>query len=706
MKQVFRNSSQIVEVVETSTPSYTDDEVLIAVKASLISTGTETVGYASGSMLTRSISSPSKMRVVLNSLQEKGLTSTIHKVKAKMHEHTPMGYSGAGIVVATGHHVHSISVGDSVAYVGSPHAEYVVAGEQMVARIPEGLTFQEAAFGAVACIALHGVRLGEPTLGEKALVVGFGLVGLQVAQFARAAGLEVIGLEPTPFRREMAKKLGFKTVFDPTSEENLVSTLRAMTDGYGVDIVYLCAGLKDSHMTNQMLASCRDKGHVVMIGDMGLHLDRGPLFSKELTFRVSRSYGPGRYETAYQEKGLDYPIGFVRWTIQRNLACFMDLLQRKQIDVQSMITNEFPLEKAKEAYEHLIEPSNNCLSVILNHTEKPLIPPTSLTIRTSGKVKKEGELNIGIIGCGSFAENNLLPHFKTLGATLYGVANKTNQAFSKLKALYAPSILTTSVDELLADDRIDAFIIATQHHLHYPLAKAVIAHGKPLHVEKPLALTFAQSEELAELVHANDVLLTIGFNRRCAPAVQALKQHLESATPSPRQFLYRINAPLLPIDHWLLDPERGGGRLVGEGCHFIDLICYLSGSEEVDVSIGMLGTTSSNSVSQNDFSLNLRFANGDLGTIIYSGQGHESLSKERLEVYAHGRVFVIDDFSPLQAYGVRLAPTKSKQVDKGFAQHLKIFFEAVRGNGSLMTTVKDGLRVAQIIETALAKGLR
>jgi predicted dehydrogenase/threonine dehydrogenase-like Zn-dependent dehydrogenase len=698
MKQLFVNSSQVIEVREVDIPYCGPREALIAVKASLISTGTETAGYDSGGIVSRSLRNPSAIRTVIQSVEQDGISATFRKIKAKSEELTPRGYSGAGVVVKAGREVSGFSVGDRVAYAGAPHAEYVAVGENLLAHMPEGIAFTEAAFGAVACIALHGVRLAEPTLGEKVLVLGLGLIGMLAAQFARACGLEVLCLETNPARRDLALKMGFAHVIDPAAEENLPQTISFFTKGAGADIAYLCAATRESTVTNDVLACCRNRGRVIMIGDMGLDLSRAPLFEKELGFRVSRSYGPGRYEENYESKGLDYPIGYVRWSEQRNLAFFLEALSKKLVRVDPMISAEVPLGNAPDAYRMLVNTKGEMLAVVLAYPDKtPEAPAASPVLRRSRKKASDKTLRIGVIGCGSFAQSNLLPHFQKLGARLYGIANRTSRSFPAIQALYSPEMMATSADALIDDENVDAFIVATRHDLHAKFASAILRKGKPVHVEKPLAMTLEEARAIAALVQETEGLLTIGFNRRFAPSIVTLCSVL-AVSPSPRQFLYRVNAPALPIDHWVLDPEEGGGRLVGEGCHFIDLICYLANSDVIGVSGGMLGSCSPLSMAYDNFSLTLKFANGDLGTICYSGQGNAGFAKERIEVFTGGRVFVIEDFSSLTAYGVRVPQLKSQKADKGFSAHLDNFFNAVRGKCDLLTTVEDGVKVAEIIE--------
>ena len=697
MRQVVLNAEQVAEVIEVDVPQCGPREVLVAVAASLISTGTETAGYDAGGLLARGMRNPSAVRRLVESLRDEGFEATRRKIAAKRREMTALGYSGAGVVVAVGAEVRGTSVGDRVAYAGAPHAEYVAVNEQLIAPVPDGVDFDAAAFGALGCIALHGVRLSEPTLGETAVVVGLGLVGLLAAQLARASGMRVIGIEPIAARRAAAAVVGIETVLDPGAEENLARTVLAHTGGLGADVVLLCAGLKGSAVTNEALGYARDRGRVVMLGDMGLALERGPLFGKELAFRVSRSYGPGRYDPAYERRSLDYPIGYVRWTEGRNLAHLMTMLRDGTLRVAPLVTQRVPVDDAPLAYRRLVDAPRDTIAIVLDYPAKPAEPPRPAPLRRTGVAVRPGQLRVGVIGAGAFVEANLLPHLERLDARLHAVANRSAGSFARLEALYRPTLLTTSTEELLADPAVEAVIIGTRHDSHAGLALAALAAGKPVHVEKPLALTLADAEAVRDEVAERDGLLTIGYNRRHAPLLVRLRQLLASAG-GPRQFLYRVNAPLLPRNHWTLDPVEGGGRLVGEGCHFIDLVCYLAGSEPVEVSGGFLGAAAAASPAQDNVALTLRFANGDLGTVVYSGQGNPGLEKERLEVFTGGKAFVLDDFLRLTAHGATAPPTAPAAPDKGFRGQLANFFDAVRGTAPLVTTAADGVRVAWVID--------
>ncbi|HUF35650.1 MAG TPA: bi-domain-containing oxidoreductase [Gemmatimonadales bacterium] len=697
MKQVFLNPAQVAEVLETDVPRCGPREVLVAAAVSLISTGTETAGYDAGSLLARGVRSPSMVTRLVESLREEGLEATRRKVAAKRADLTPLGYSGAGVVVAVGAEVRGTSPGDRVAYAGAPHAEYVAVNERLVAPMPEGVDFEAAAFGALGCIALHGVRLSEPTLGETAAVVGLGLVGLLAAQCARASGMRVIGIEPIAGRRAAAVALGFGVVLDPSGEESLGRTVLDHTGGIGADVVLLCAGVKDSEVTNQALGYARDRARVVMLGDMGLALDRGPLFGKELDVRVSRSYGPGRYDPAYERKGLDYPIGYVRWTEGRNLVQVLAMLAEGSLAVGPLVTARVPMTEAPAAYRRLVDAPHETIAVVLDYPAKPPEAPRPAPLRRAARAARPGELRIGVIGAGAFVEANLLPHLAGLGARVHAIANRTTAAFARLEALHRPALLTTAPEELLADPAVDAVIVGTRHDTHATLALAALAAGKPVHVEKPLALTLADAEAVRDEAARRDGLLTIGFNRRHAPLVVRLREAL-AGTGGPRQLLYRVNAPPVPLGHWTLDPTEGGGRLVGEGCHFIDLVCYLADSEVTEVRGGFLGAGAGASPAQDNFALTLRFRNGDLATVVYSGQGNAGLEKERLEIFAGGKALVLDDFTRLTGHGLRLPAGAPAGSDKGFRGHLANFLAAVRGTAPLVTTAQDGVRAAAVID--------
>jgi predicted dehydrogenase/threonine dehydrogenase-like Zn-dependent dehydrogenase len=700
VKQVFLNAQQVAEVAEVDVPRCGPREVLVAVAASLISTGTETAGYDAGGVLARGIRQPSAVMRLMRSVRDEGLDATRQKIMAKRAERTPLGYSGAGVVVEVGAEVRGFSPGDRVAYAGAPHAEYVAVNEQLAVAIPESVPFEHAAFGALGCIALHGVRLSEPTLGETVVVVGLGLVGLLAAQCARASGLRVIGIEPIAARREIAAGLGFEVLLDPSAEEDLGRTVLAHTGGFGADVVLLCAGLRGSAVTNEALGYGRDRARIVMVGDMGLALERGPLFGKELNVRVSRSYGPGRYDPAYEGRGLDYPIGYVRWTEGRNLAHVMAMLRDGSLSVVPLLTGRVPVGAAPSAYRRLVDAPQESIAIVLDYANRPVEAPRPAPLRRASVPGRAGQLRIGVIGAGSFVEANLLPHLDRLNARLYAVANRTTAAFSRLEGLYRPVLLTTSPEELLADPEVDAVIIGTRHDSHAALARAALAAGKPVHVEKPLALTLSDAEAVRDEVARRNGLLTIGFNRRHAPLIARLRDAIRGSG-EPRQFLYRVNAPLLPRSHWTLDPVAGGGRLVGEGCHFIDLVCFLAESEPAEVSGGFVGAAANASPAQDSFTLTIRFQNGDLATVVYSGQGNPALEKERLEVFTGGQAFVLDDYARLTGYGVRLQTPRSVPPDKGFRAHLANFLGAVRGEAELVTTAADGVRVAWIIQALL-----
>ncbi|MBU0474995.1 MAG: bi-domain-containing oxidoreductase [Bacteroidetes bacterium] len=696
MKQLFFNSKNKIDIVTVDTPIVGEEDVLIQVKYCAISPGTETEKLNDSGLITRNLKNPSSSKIILQNISQNGITSTIRKVKTKFNEVFPTGYSGAGEVIATGKNVQFYTKGDRVAYAGAPHAEMITVKENLLSKIPASVSYQEAAYGAIGCIALHGVRISTPSLGETCIVVGLGLVGLIVAQFARSNGLNVICVEPNSKRRDVAIKLGFKNVINSNNESDYVNVVLNETNGNGVDIVFLCANIKgNDSIINNYFALCRDKARVILVGVMPLNLDRNILFSKELKFMVSRSYGPGRYEKKYEEKGFDYPIGYVRWTEQRNLEFFLNAIDSKKINVDSLISQIVDFNDAQLAYNYLFLESSNYLSILLKCGELKQKKKYDKPLVTSRQKSSDKSLKIGIIGCGSFVQNNLLPNFKKLNASLYGVANKSQKNFQYLKTNYKPSILTNNYKELIHNSNIDAFIIGTRHNLHSELAIEILRCNKPVHVEKPLALTIKDTFKVADEIKKSNGLLTIGYNRRFSPLIQTLLNNL-SKIRGTKHILYRINSQILPEGHWTLDPVEGGGRLIGEGCHFIDLICYISGSEVREVSAKFISSDNKSVISRDNYTITLKFENGDLGTIFYSGQGNSSLPKELLEIYVGGNTFVIDDFKELKTFGYGKS-LKFNKAEKGFTEQLNNFFNAVRAKEDLVTTISDEIRVAEII---------
>jgi predicted dehydrogenase/threonine dehydrogenase-like Zn-dependent dehydrogenase len=706
MKQLFLNASQIAVIADAPAPTPGPREILVRTVASAVSPGTETAGYGAGSPVARGVTDPSVLRRVGKMVAETGFSQTIKTIEAKLASLTPRGYSGAGVVVAVGSDVAGYREGDRVAFMGAPHAQFVAVRERLVARIPDGVAYEEAAFGALACIALHGVRLGGATVGECVVVAGLGILGQLAAQFSRLGGATVVAADPAEVRADAARALGIPLVLSDLSDGLVARMVDDVTARRGADVLLLCASTKNRDAVNGYLNCCRDQARVVVIGDVSLDLDRGPLFRRELSLRVSRSYGPGRYDPAYEEAGHDYPAGFVRWTEQRNLEFYLQALREGNISVRALITDTVPFAEAPSVYNALASGSAEKLGVVLAYDADFPVDASTAPVATSALIQRSRAktgaagmpVRLGVIGAGAFARSNLLPHCGPLGARVSAIANRTGVAFAELRSLYSPEVLTTNPAEVLNRADLDAVIIATQHDSHADLALRALARGLAVHVEKPMSLTLLDAERIRDAVVQYGGLLTIGYNRRFSVLTDELRDAVATSGPG-RQYLYRINAPPPPPGHWTIHPRIGGGRLVGEGCHFIDLVRYLAQSEVESVDYAEVDAPLDSGLRGDSWSLTMRFSNGDIGTIVYSGRGSVQLPKERLEVFAGGWSAVLDNFLALRFFG-RSGGRVLRTSDKGFRAQLKNFLGALRGAESLRTDVSDGLAVARIIELA------
>lgn len=702
MKQVLVKGGK-VQTEEVPPPAVSPGMVLVRVRRSLISSGTEssfvsdsgTAGY-----VLKKARDPLNVDKMKRKLASVGVRGTWDLVKSKLFEFQAPGYSTAGVVVALGEGVPGLCIGDTVACAGvgyATHAEYNLVPHALVTPMPDGVDFEDAAFVALGAIALQGVRQIQPTLGETVVVLGLGLLGQLAAQIARAAGCHVIGCDPVEARRVLALELGAEAVCDPAG---LDDTVRQWTGGYGADAVILCAAAKGSEVTNQALAICRQKGRVAVIGAVGMDLQRDALYAKELDFRLSFSYGPGRNQPGYEEKGLDYPIGYVRWTEGRNMAEFLRLIAGGRVQVKPLVGAVHPVAEAQAAYDAALQGGAIAAQIDYGAEEAPAAPRAySLNLRAKAR---DGEVGVAVIGAGNFATAYHLPNLARIpGARVEAVVNRTGskakQAADKAGARYC----TTDYREVLADDRVNAVVITTRHHLHKELCLAAAAAGKHIFVEKPLALTVPDCEEIAAAVEQAGVLLTVGFNRRFSPYAAALKAALPA--DGPRVILYRVNAGLLPLNHWASDPEEGGGRILGEGVHFYDFCAWLAGSDPVSIHAERIGSGNAQVLAEDNISAVLRFANGSTATILYTSLGHAALGKERIEVFAGGGTAVLEDYRSLTLHGLRGAATKNGTEDKGQFGILENFLHAIQGKAPLGVTAADGLRATRIAAEVLRK---
>ena len=689
--------------------------VTIRTSLSLVSIGTERmlIEFGKAGLLAKARHQPEKVRQVVDKVRTDGLVATLEAVRAKLDQPMPMGYCNVGTVLELGRDVVGLRIGDRVASNGK-HAEIVSVPRNLCARVPDCVSDEAASFTVLGAIALQGLRLAAPTLGEAVVVTGLGLIGLIAVQLLRAQGCRVLGLDFEADRLELARQFGAEVV-DLKSGADPVAAAQAFSRGRGVDAVIITASTQSNEPVHQAAQMCRKRGRIVLVGVVGLELSRADFFEKELTFQVSCSYGPGRHDTQYEEQGHDYPVGFVRWTAQRNFEAVLDMLAAGSLNVEPLISHRFPFERAPEAYE-LIARSAPCLGVVLQYPAdtRPLEEVMRRTVRVNPEVARAATTPsravMGFIGAGNYAGQILIPAFRRAGAILRTVAS--NQGVSSVHAARKNGIelATTDTQALLADGEINAVVIATRHNTHASYVIEALSAGKHVFVEKPLALTL---EELSTIVTARETartaagespLVMVGFNRRFAPQVVKIKSLL-AGRPGLKSFVMTVNAGAIPPEHWTQDRAVGGGRILGEACHFIDLLRHLAGSRIVNVRAAAMGGETA--IRDDKAHILLEFEDGSTGAIHYLANGHRSFPKERLEVFCDGSILQLENFRRLHGYGWRgFSRMNLWRQDKGQRACAEAFVRAIE-NGTaspipfaeLVEVAESTIAVAEMLRT-------
>ena len=686
-----------MEVVDSPPPGMDKGSVLIATEYSLISSGTERSAVAARggpfSLAKRAISDPALRAKATQRIRNQGVGASFDEVRRRAARSQALGYSAAGRVIAVGADVVAIGTGQRVAAAGADyatHAEIICVPQALVTPVPDGVPSQHAAFTTLGAIALHGLRLSGATIGGSVVVVGLGLVGQLAAQLGAAAGCRVYGVDPSDRRCQRARAAVPDGTFT-TGLSDLSGTIEGDTFGAGVDTVLVTAATSSPALANDALRLLRDRGRLIIVGDVPLHLDRTLMYKAELTVQVSRSYGPGRYDFGYEEGGRDYPIGHVRWTEGRNFAAVLDLMQRRRIDVAPLITGIVPIAEARRAYE-LASDRENHLAVLLSYesgmsgSEPPTVAPRlSLTVpRLHGS-----QLGVAVIGPGAFATSVLAPILSAIPecSVVAVVARRPADARSGAVLLSA-TYGTGDVDEVLADPAVDAVFIATQHDSHADLARRALRAGKHVFLEKPLGLTLDECAGVIDATAESGKLCMLDFNRRFSTHAQILRREVAVLT-SGTTLVYRVNAGPLPRDHWLLDPERGGGRILGEAVHFLDLLCWMFGGAPSEV----VCDTQAVADPMNETVCTLVFPHGRSATLVYSTEGNANTSKELIEVLGGGHTWALDDFRCTRKDGKVLA--KGKQ-NKGHEAALRHFVRAALGHTPLRVTAADGMRATRL----------
>jgi len=694
MKQVLQNvRSGEITVADVPAPHMLAGCVLVRTAASLVSAGTERAAseFARKNLLQKARMRPDLVREVIAKIKRDGLMNTAATVRSRLEQPSTPGYSSAGTVIAVGEAVRDLSIGDRVACAGAGHAvhaEFACVPRLLVARIPSDsvVSFEQAAFTTVGAVALHGVRTADVRLGDVVAVIGLGLLGQLTVQILKSAGCRVLGMDVDPRRAELALRMGANAT--SSSSPAFHELCLQHSSGLGVDAVLITAQTSSNDPLTLAGQIARDRAVVAAVGAVGMEIDRRAFYEKELDLRVPRSYGPGRYDAAYEQRGIDYPIGYVRWTETRNMEAFLRLLAEGRLDLTPLITHRFPVEQAQSAY-NLISSNGSepFLGVLITYPEDAR-EDRRLEFPASGRPSggpRTKSLSVGLLGAGTFATGTLLPAIRqTGGVQLAGVCAASGSHAQHAARRFGFRYCTTDEESILQDPGVNIIVIVTRHHLHARQVLAALGSGKNVFCEKPLCLKPA---ELTEIVEACDKcrnqptpLLMVGFNRRFADLAVQMRNFLRDVQ-EPLALNYRVNAGFVPADHWLNDPEQGGGRILGEVCHFVDFLTFLAGSAPLEVQTQSLAN--SGKYSNDNVVSTLRFANGSRGTISYLANGDKSYSKERIEVFGGGSVAVLEDFRRLELVrqGCKKTLQSGLRADKGHRAEWKAFLETLQNDG-------------------------
>jgi predicted dehydrogenase/threonine dehydrogenase-like Zn-dependent dehydrogenase len=678
MKQLFQSLvTGASDLPEIPSPSVGRCQLLIRSTCSLVSAGTERmlVEFGKSSWFDKARQQPDKVQEVLAKARTDGPFTTLDAVRSKLDQPLPLGYCNVGTVVAVGSGVVGFQVGDRVASNG-PHAELVAVPKQLCALIPSAVSEEAAAFTVLASIGLQGIRLANPTLGETFVVCGLGLIGLLTGQLLAAQGCRVLGLDPDPSKCALAKTLGI-TSLHLASGVDPVAWCLEHTAGIGVDGVLITAATSSSEPVHVAAQACRQRGRIVLVGVTGLELRRDLFYKKELSFKVSCSYGPGRYDPAYEQQGCDYPIGFVRWTEQRNFQAVLHALASGALRTEPLITHRFPIAQAADAYALLSSPEPS-LGILLSYPETADPEQRLIQLPSAAEAVAASQPLLSVIGAGNYASRMLIPAFAKAGASFHTLAASSGIGPVHVGRKFGFRQASTDITALMADPSANSVVIATRHDSHSALVLQALVAGKHVFVEKPLCLT-ADELSAIEAAYTGQVLLMVGFNRRFAPLMLDLQQQL-ARLQGPKAFVYTCNAGAIPADHWSQDPSSGGGRFLGEACHFADLLRHLAASSIDDL---QLMNAVDRKPCPDTFSMQLRFADGSIGTVHYFANGSKAFPKERLEVFAAGKVLQLDNYRKLKAWGIPGFRTRRLlSQDKGQQACCASFLEAIKTGGS------------------------
>ena len=716
MKQILQNNKTgRMTVADVPAPTVQRGRVLVRAAASLISAGTEKMAVDEGkkSLLERARERPELVRQVIERAKNEGVVKTINAVRSKLGSSTALGYSAAGVVVAVGEDVTEFRAGMRVACAGAgyaSHAEVLSVPKNLCVRLPDEVSFEEGAFGTLGAIALQGVRLAEPRLGEAVVVVGLGLLGQITVQLLKANGCRVFGLDLDAAKVSLARELGADAA--AVSDDDAKRAVMEWSRGRGADAVLITAATSSNQPVELAGEISRLKGRVVAVGMVGMDVPRNLYFKRELSLTVSMSYGPGRYDAEYEERGHDYPFAYVRWTENRNIEAFLDLVAAGRVNVARLVTHRFSIEDGERAYQLISgETQEPYLGILLRYdTEREL--ERRIAVRSGAKAGQTAAAaapRVGMIGAGLYAQGMLLPHFKAAGVSFRAITTAGGVTARDIAEKYGFEYCASGADEILSDAEVNLVVVATRHDLHAELARRSLAAGKHVFVEKPLALNDEELDAVLEVAQNSAGRLMVGFNRRFSPLARAAREFF-AGRQSPLSISYRVNAGRLARSHWLQDPVEGGGRIVGEVCHFVDLMHFLTGAVVTRVYAEAVESRNAEAVDEDSVFVTLRFADGSNGAIAYLSEGDKAMPKERVEILGEGKSFVLDDFRSATLYrNGREEATKPRRQDKGQADETRVVCDVVsKGSEApialddLAATTRATFRILESLRTGRA----
>jgi predicted dehydrogenase/threonine dehydrogenase-like Zn-dependent dehydrogenase len=683
MKQIIqdlKNGNTILE--EVPAPTLKAGQVLIQTTRSLVSLGTERmlVEFGKSNLFQKAKQQPDKVKEVINKVKTDGLKPTINAVFNKLGQPLPLGYCNVGKVIAVGRGVDDFVIGDRVASNG-PHAEYVCISKNLVVKVPENVSDEEATFTVIGSIGLQGIRLVNPTFGETIVVVGLGLIGLITAQLLKANGCNVIGFDFDTQKVALAKSFGIDAV-NPAVGIDQVSYVNNATNDIGADAVIITASNKSNDIISQSARMSRKRGRIVLVGVIGLDISRADFFEKELTFQVSCSYGPGRYDVEYEQKGNDYPLPFVRWTEKRNFEAVLQAIATKSIDVEALITERVNLNDYQLIYADMS--GNSSIASILVFQEKLQEPNRSIQIGSNQFTRGKG--TVGIIGAGNFTSAMILPCLKKTNAKLKYISSASGMTGTTLAKKYKIEFSTTDNNIILGDADVDLVMITTRHNSHAQMVVDALNEGKNVFVEKPLALNQLELDNVIDAYKNSGKTITVGFNRRFAPLAIQMKKALGNLD-SPMNIIATMNAGFIPSKVWVHDMEIGGGRIIGEACHFVDLISFLSGSKVKSICMNAMGTQPAENT--DNASILLKYENGTNAVINYFANGSKAYSKERVEIFHQERTLIMDNWRKLKGFGFRNFSSASSGQDKGHQNQFNKLIASVQSGGEQIIPIDE-----------------